>query len=251
MIREYIDMQEYSYDNADRFERISEHLMECEQCSAKYERMLYAGQIVDEFSIREYESYLSLEQALLERYQLDKLLIKVSGKSVEARIREWIKNKWGKMESSIKVYLKDEKYNKLSGMIHNNEKWQTPSLMLNKKDQLSLLNTLEPIPAFAMRGGTDEKKSSLEQIKQSMNLSNLLVAPDNNGTRLILDGNQMQLSLQLENKPSYQENPPMGILIGDKKEMEPLAQVAEYKDGVYQINFMNLQSGEYIFYLDV
>jgi hypothetical protein len=239
VIREYIDMQEYSYDNADGFEQISEHLMECEKCSAMYEKMLHASQIVDDFSIKEYESYLSLEQALLERYQMEKLLVKVSGRTMEERIMEWLTKRWKGMESSIKIYLKDERYNKLSGMVQNTV------------DQLSILKTLEPMPAIALRGDTDVKEVLSWNTRSSMNLSSMLVSPENKDTRLILDGNQMQLSVQLENKPSYQDKPPMGILIGDKKDMEPLVQVAEYKDGLYQISFVNLQSGEYVFYLDV
>ena len=239
IIREYINIQEYSDDNADGFEQITEHLMDCEKCSAMYEKMLHASQIVDDFSIKEYESYLSLEQALLERYQMEKLLVEVSGRSMEERIMEWLTKRWKGMESCIKIYLKDERYNKLSGMIQNT------------MDQLSILNTLEPMPAIAVRGDGDVKEASTWNTGSSMNLSSILVSPENKDTRLILDGNQMRLSVQLENKSSYQNKPPMGILIGDKKEMEPLVQVAEYKDGLYQISFVNLQSGEYVFYLDV
>jgi hypothetical protein len=238
IIREYIDMEEYSFDNADGFEQISEHLMECEACSAMYERMLYASQLVDDFSIQEYESYLTLEQALLERYQLEKLLLNVSGKSLEDRIRGWIGKRMKEMESSIKIYLKAEKYNKLSGMIKDTV------------DRLSILNTLEPIPAIAMRGGADENESPKGHIRPSTNLSSLLVSSDNKDTRLILDGNQMQLSVHLEYKQSYQDKPPIGILIANKMDLEPLIQAAELMDGIYQISFMNLQQGEYVFYLD-
>ncbi len=239
VIREYIDMQEYSFDNADGFEQISEHLMECEKCSAMYERMLHASQMVDDFSIKEYESYLSLEQAILERYQLEKLLVKVSGRTMEDRLKEWLAKRLKEKASSIKIYLKDEKHNKLSGMIRN------------MVDQLSILNTLEPISAIAVRGDLDGDGSTTGQIRSAMDLTSLLVSPESKETRLTLDGNRMQLSVQLEYKPSYQDKPPMGILIGDKKDMEPLVQVAEYKDGLYQISFVNLQSGEYAFYLDI
>ncbi len=231
MIREYIDMQEYSYDNADEFERISEHLMECDQCTAMYERMLYISQIVDNFSLQEYEGYLSLEQALLDRYQVEKLLVKVAGSSVEKRLIEWLSKRWKGIESSIKIHLKDEKYNKLSGMLQNT------------MNQRSLFNTLEPVPAMAVRGDT--------KAKSSKNLSSLLVSPDSKDTRIILDGNQMQLLVQLEYQSSYQDKPPVGILIGASKELEPLIQPAEFKEGLYQISFMDLQPGEYNFYLDI
>jgi hypothetical protein len=239
-LREYIDMQEYSMDNADRFEQISEHIMECEKCSVMYERMLYASQLVDDFSVREYEGYLSLEQGLMERYQLEKLLISTVGKPVEDRIVAWIRKRLKGLESSIKVYLKDEKHNKFSGMVSNT------------MDRLSLLNTLEPLPAIAVRGEapTDEFSKGFTHSRQAINFSSVLVSPDNKETKLILDGNHMQLTVQLESMLSYQKNPPIGILIGSEKEFEPLMQVAELKEGLYFIIFTNLQSGEYTFFLD-
>lgn len=239
-IREYLDMQEYSIDNADQFEKICEHLMECEDCSLMYERMLYASQLVDEFSLQEYEGYLSLEQRLTERYQIEKILIHVTGKSIENRVKDWLAKKPIRLNSSIHVFLKDEKHNKLSGMIRN------------VMDGLSILNTLSPIPSIAVRGEVPMDDPAMRPLQKDipMSLSGLLVSPESKETKLLLDGNHMELIVQLEGKPSYQKKPPIGILVGKEKEINPLIQVAELKDGLYYIKFTNLQSGEYTFYLD-
>ena len=239
-IREYLDMEEYSTENADKFERTCEHLMECEECSLMYERMLYVSQLVDEFSLQEYDGYLSIEERLMERYQIEKLLIKVSGKSIENRIKQWLAKKPIGMSSSVNVYLKDEKHNKLSGMIRN------------ALDSLSILNTLTPTPAIAVRGEASINNADMEfTLKDNTkSLSSLLVSSESEETKLILDGNNMDLTLQLEEKPYYYKKPPIGILVGREKEIEPLIQVAELKNGSYYIKFANLQSGEYTFYLD-
>lgn len=231
-IREYIDLQEYTLSTADKFEQVSEHLMECMQCEKMYQRMLYAIQIVDDFSIKEYEAYLSMEQRLLERYQIEKLLYKTADKQLENRLKEWLGKKIKGIENSIKVYLKDESLNKLTGMIKN------------IKDKSSILNTLEPISLVAVRGDNVNPD-------QDMNLSTILTSAVSKETKLILDGNLMQLNIFLDIDAYAIEKPPMGVLLANKISSEPKVEFAKLDNGLYRITFSNLEAGQYTLYLDI
>ena len=231
-IREYIDLEEYTVSTANMFEQISEHLMECKECARMYQRMLYTIQIVDDFSIEEYEAYLSLEQKLVERYQIEKLLYKTADKQLENRLKDWLGKKIKGIENSIKVFLKDESLNKLTGMIKN------------VKDNTSILDTLKPLSVVAVRG--DNANSN-----QDLNLSTVLISADNKETKLILDGNLMQLNIFLDLDKCPIEKPPMGVLLANNISTDPKLEFAKLDNGLYKITFSNMEAGQYTLYLDL
>lgn len=234
-LRKYIDMDEYLEDNAEEFEEITEHIMECGDCGRMYRRMLYACQIVDEFSSVEYEGYLAVEKRLWESYQLERLLANTKEQAMEQRILTWLKKKRSGVENSLKVFLAKAEDHEISGMIRN------------AAEQFSVLNRMQPLAYGAVRG----REESVGQTTTENNVlaSNILVT-ENQASKIILDGEGMQLVIRLEYKNSYDEKPPMGILISCDRSIEPMAKTGVYQNRAYVIEFSFLTAGEYMLYLE-
>lgn len=225
---DYIDIKEYNAESSELYEEISEHIMECDECASNYRSVLMAAQIAEDFNQKDIQTLFASEELLMEEYHIGTLFRSFNDDQLIKRLTTWLQERKTGIENSLKLYLCDEKHNKISGMIKN------------KVQEISALANMKAYSPIMVRG---EDNSHRE-------LSMILAAEDHADSRITLNSNAGSLMVRLEGKEQYLVKPPMVVLLPLSDNGEPCVQIAKERNGVYCIELNNLQPGEYNLYLE-
>lgn len=220
----YEELYDYlNTDDIDLQEHCEEHLMECEECICKLQKVTKVSQQMPMLGTQ--LEALNHKSELTAAYQYRKNLEVQAKPTLRERILNLILNQ----SQGIHVLMKSERFHGISG------------IFLNSLEELTPLGRLKPELLTATRGTTGQQR----------NIASVLKSMDSEQTYIKVDGQNQRVVLSLADNGGRREQPPVGILLSKDWRQDAVMQEAEWNEQAngYQLQFEKLASGEYQLFL--